>query len=77
MRRTKANPNFTRGGSPPLPSGPTSFEEQVSRLGLHESEYVGSDELRQWCCRNCDRCYVPEWLLKEWNIHARPDSSPG
>jgi hypothetical protein len=73
MSPTKANAHFGRGESRPLRSGPTSFEEEVKRLGLVESEYIGSDELRDWCDLNCGRCYVPEWLLKEWNIHVEPD----
>jgi len=24
--------------------------------------------LRNWCERNKNRCYIPEWLLEEWGI---------
>jgi hypothetical protein len=67
---TNTSSRFGHGAPVPPRSGPTSFEEKVSKLGLHESEYVGSGELREWCSHNCDRCYVPEWLLKEWNMHV-------
>ena len=35
---------------------------------LTEQTCVASEELRQWCRRNKDRCYIPEWLLKQWGI---------
>jgi len=43
---------------------------QVERLGLTNAEYVGSPELKHWCERNRNRVYVPEWLLKEWEIEV-------
>jgi len=57
----------------PAPIVPTEFEEQIERLGLTYQTCVGSERLRQWCERNKDRCYIPEWLLKQWAIVARPD----
>jgi hypothetical protein len=27
-----------------------------------------SGPLRYWCEQNCNRCYVPEWLLGVWGI---------
>jgi hypothetical protein len=41
---------------------------QVERLRLKNAEYVASIELRRWCARNRNRCYVPEWLLEEWGM---------
>jgi hypothetical protein len=35
--------------------------------------YVYSEELRAWCERNCNRCYVPEWLLDAWDIQVDTD----
>jgi len=32
-------------------------------------------ELKQWCERNKDRCYIPEWLLKRWGMFVDPDFS--
>jgi hypothetical protein len=48
------------------------FDRCATRLGLTEQQYASSAELRQWCEENLDRCYIPEWLLKKWDID--PDS---
>jgi hypothetical protein len=55
------------------PSLPTEFELQVKRLGLRREMYVYSEELRGWCERNCNRCYIPEWLLAAWDIFVDAD----
>ena len=47
---------------------PTEFEGVALRLGLTKETYGSSGQLRIWCERNGNRCYVPEWLLKEWGI---------
>jgi hypothetical protein len=52
----------------PVLAVPTAFDEQAQKLGLNEQNCVGSEELRHWCKRNKDRCYIPEWLLKRWGI---------
>jgi len=44
----------------------------MERLKLTERDCAGSDELRRWCERNKNRCYVPEWLLKHWRISVEP-----
>jgi hypothetical protein len=46
----------------------TEFEGVALRLGLTKETYSSSIQLRTWCERNGNRCYVPEWLLKEWGI---------
>jgi len=70
--RKRGNPNW---GKPmnPCPAVPTAFEEQVRELGLNEETWATSENLRQWCERNKDRCYVPEWLLKRWQISVDPN----
>ena len=52
---------------------PSEFEMQAKRLGLTPDKYAGSDQLREWCKQNRNRCYVPEWLLKEWEIAVDPN----
>jgi hypothetical protein len=47
---------------------PTAFEEQVQKLGLNERTCGASTQLREWCERNKEHCYIPEWLLKQWRI---------
>jgi hypothetical protein len=66
-KRGRGNPNW---GKPPgaLPVLLTEFEMQVERLGLTREQYVASVHLRHWCKDNLNRCYVPEWLLKEWGL---------
>jgi hypothetical protein len=66
-KRGRGNPNWCNP-HPPLPAVLTEFERQVERLGLTKAQYVASSELRYWCERNRNRCYVPEWLLQEWGL---------
>ena len=37
-------------------------------LGLTKRTYAASAQLRGWCERNKNRCYIPEWLLAEWGM---------
>ena len=46
----------------------TEFDGQVRRLGLTREECVSSAELKNWCERNRNRVYVPEWLIAAWGI---------
>jgi hypothetical protein len=59
----------------PVLAVPTAFDEQARKLGLNEQKCVASEELRHWCERNKDRCYIPEWLLKQWRITVDPNVS--
>jgi hypothetical protein len=62
--RKRGNPNWGR----PLrfaPVSTTEFEMQVKQLHLTPEQYVVSSELRTWCERNRNHCYIPEWLLDE------------
>lgn len=67
MNNRRGNPNW---GKPllPVPAGPTEFENTVKLLRLTPEMYVGSNALRNWCYHNRNRCYVPEWLLKDWGM---------
>jgi hypothetical protein len=53
---------------PPCPGVMTEFEIRVRHLRLTPDRYASSIELRRWCERNRNRCYIPEWLLEEWGI---------
>jgi hypothetical protein len=72
--RKRGNPNW---GKPmeAAPDVPTAFEEQIRKFGLTEQNCATSEELRHWCERNKDRCYIPEWLLKRWQISVDPNVS--
>ncbi len=67
MKRKRGNPNWGRP-MPFIPALPTEFELRVRQLQLTARMYTSSRELRAWCEQNRNRCYVPEWLLKEWGI---------
>ena len=67
MNHRRGNPNWGRP-SPPLPATPTEFEIIAERLNLLPETYATSLALRRWCHANRNRCYVPEWLLKEWGL---------
>ncbi|HEV2400648.1 MAG TPA: hypothetical protein VGS27_27170 [Candidatus Sulfotelmatobacter sp.] len=74
MTRKPGNPSWSSGKPAVAPaSSPTEFELQARRLGLAEADYASSDQLRRWCAQNRDRCYVPEWLLKQWSMTTDPN----
>jgi hypothetical protein len=51
----------------------TEFELQVRHLHLAPEEYVASSHLRNWCERNRNNFYIPEWLLDEWGFRVYDD----
>ena len=62
MSRRRGNRHWGKP-LPPIRLGPTEFEIVVARLRLAPEMYTSSRQLKAWCVRNCNRCYVPEWLL--------------
>ena len=70
--RRRGNPNWGQSGSFP-PATATAFEMQVRQLQLAPEAYVFSEQLRIWCEKNRNRCYIPEWLLDAWDIPVDPD----
>jgi len=76
VRRKRGNPNWGSGRSLQVaPAAPAEFELQARELGLTPERYASSVELRRWCERNKNHHYIPEWLLKAWNITVNPDIS--
>jgi hypothetical protein len=71
MTHRRGNPNWGRPCAT-IPAVLTEFEKQVRRLGLTRETCAGSRELRHWCECNKNRCYIPEWLLEEWEIAVDP-----
>jgi hypothetical protein len=67
--RKRGNPNWGKQVQP-APVLATEFEMQVQQLGLTKQSCAASIQLRDWCRRNRNRCYVPEWLLTEWGIEV-------
>ena len=72
--RKRGNPNWGRP-MPPASVLSTEFEMQARQLQLTAEQYIVSAELREWCKENRNRCYIPEWLLKAWNISVDADLS--
>ena len=60
---------------PPVSILCTEFEMQVRQLHLKPETYTSSAELRTWCERNRNIFYIPEWLLKAWNMSVNSDLS--
>ena len=51
----------------------TYFDIKVEELGLLTfEEMTSSIELKRWVEQNANRYYVPERLIKKWNIHVIP-----
>ncbi len=67
LPRKRGNPNWGKAFQP-APAIATEFELHARRLGLTKRTYAASAQLRGWCERNRNRCYVPEWLLAEWGM---------
>jgi hypothetical protein len=69
MHRKRGNPNW---GQPlaRIPAAATEFEKRVRELGLTKETYLESAELRDWCERHRNQCFIPEWLLEAWGIEA-------
>jgi hypothetical protein len=75
MQKQRKNSGWASGVAVKLPpAGHSEFERYTQKLGLTEEDYVRSNELRRWCEANRNRCYVPEWLLKEWSMYVEPES---
>jgi len=76
MPRRRGNPNWGSGQQPRIaPAAATEFEWKLQELGLTNETCAGSVQLRSWCAQNKNRCYIPEWLLKVWQIEVDPDVS--
>ena len=48
-------------------------DADLRHLHLAPEEYVASSRLRRWCEENKNQHYIPEWLLKAWNISVNSD----
>jgi hypothetical protein len=69
--RKRPNHNWASGEPvQPITNTPCQFEIQVRRLRLSRQSYEASIELKAWCVRNKNKCYIPEWLLKRWDLSA-------
>jgi hypothetical protein len=75
MAKRRGNPNWGKpdgGLSTPIITT-TSFEEIVKTLHLAPDQYVASAKLKEWARQNCKQRYIPEALLKAWNLDGNSD----
>jgi hypothetical protein len=63
------------GNSPAAPAAAIEFEWKLRELGLTNETCVSSVQLRTWCAENKNHRYIPEWLLKAWQMQVDPDLS--
>jgi hypothetical protein len=76
MARRRGNSDWSSGRTHKIvPLAPTEFEMHAKSLGPTQQNYAASAQLRSWCERNRNRCYVPEWLLKEWGLDVDPNEA--
>jgi len=69
MAPRRVNADFTRGIAPSIRSeSPSAFEIELKQLGLTIETCLFSPQLREWCHRNKNHVYIPEWLLKRWHM---------
>lgn len=67
------------GVEPIVENNPTAFENKVAELGLTPDQYAASKELKTWVTSverdqpRYDVLYVPENLLKAWDIRTSWD----
>ena len=73
MTLRRGNPNWGKGYLSLGPNTPSEFENEMKRLRLTKETCAGSTELRIWCQKNKNRCYVPEWLLSLWDMDVDPN----
>lgn len=76
MVNNKRRGGWSSGGPIEVPPAhPTAFEMLAEQLQLTERMYAKSDQLRDWCKLNKNRCYIPEWLLRNWGIAVDSDQA--
>ena len=59
---------WTKGTALPVANKPTQFELKVVELGLCRAQYATSKALREWVVAHMDSKYVPEDLLKAYDL---------
>jgi hypothetical protein len=72
MPKKRGNPNWGKPAQS-VPATSTEFERKVRELGLTNESCVSSVRLQSWCAANKNRCYIPEWLLKAYQMQVDPD----
>lgn len=69
MAKRRGNPNWGKfNREEPVPPTVTEFEQVVLKFNLQPDQYLRSRRLREWAVRNRNTKYVPEPLLKAWDL---------
>jgi hypothetical protein len=70
--------SFKGYGAPTAPPvEPCAFEKFAARLGVKECDWAKSEPLRKWASKHRNNLYVPEALLKHWNLPLRVNKETG
>jgi hypothetical protein len=70
--------SFNRWGAATAPPvEPSAFEKLAARLGVKERDWAKSEPLRKWASKYRNNRYVPEALLKRWNLPLRANKETG
>jgi hypothetical protein len=64
-----------RATAPHRSAAAPEFEWKLQELGLTNETCVSSVQFRTWCAQNKNHRYIPEWLLKAWQMQVDPDLS--
>ena len=65
------------GAATPPPVGPSAFEKLAARLAVKERDWPKSEPLSKWASKHRNNRYVPEALLKHWNLSLRVNKETG
>jgi hypothetical protein len=68
--KTRGNPNWGKANLGPslMIVVPSAFETRAKELNLEPHQFEHSPLLRRWAQQNMNSKYVPEALLKTWNL---------
>jgi hypothetical protein len=77
-RRGRGNPNWGKPlAGQPLPTPLSEFEKLAARLGLAEKDWPSSSKLHDFARRHAATRYVPEYLLKLWDLERAAEGYAG
>jgi hypothetical protein len=66
--------NGNRNWGKPMSHSPTvPTEFKLGQLQLAPEDCASSHQLRSWCLKHRNRCYIPEWLLGACVMLVDPD----
>jgi hypothetical protein len=73
--RRESSKGYGAATAPPVE--PSAFEKLAARLGVKERDWAKSESFRKWASKHRNNRYVPEALLKHWNLPLRVNKETG